>query len=137
MSHNVHHIHNKINRQCASVDIFVPEIPRYNVRMAHKHKKTFLREWRNHSGKTLVQVGELLHMSHSQLSRIERGDQPYNQELLEALAELYMCDPVDLLIRDPSEPSNIWSLWEHASKGDRQKIYSIAETIIDKDSDAA
>ena len=101
--------------------------------MANKHKKTYLRQWRQHCGKTLVQVGEYLHMTHSQLSRIERGVSPYNQDLLERLADLYMCEPVDLIIRDPSEPDNIWSLWEHASKGDRQKIYSIASTIVDKD----
>lgn len=100
--------------------------------MAKTYQKTYLREWRSESGKTLVQVAELLHMTHGQLSRIERGKQPYNQELLEKLAILYMCDPVDLLIRNPAEKSNIWSLWDQASKGDRQKIISIAETIVDK-----
>jgi transcriptional regulator with XRE-family HTH domain len=46
--------------------------------------KTFLREWRKNHGpngersKTLEAVADHLHMSHSQLSRIERGQQPYN-----------------------------------------------------------
>lgn len=69
-------------------------------------------------------------MSHSQLSRIERGQQPYNQELLEALAELYMCDVVDLLIRDPSSPESMWTLWERAKPGERQQITAVAETLL-------
>jgi transcriptional regulator with XRE-family HTH domain len=92
--------------------------------------KTFLREWRRHRDRTLVTVAEHLHMTHGQLSRIERGIQPYNQELLERLADLYMCDVVDLLIRDPSDPELIWSLWDHAKPGQRQQIRSIAEALL-------
>jgi transcriptional regulator with XRE-family HTH domain len=90
----------------------------------------FLRQWRKHSGKTLEFVADALHMSHSQLSRIERGKQPYNQELLEKLADLYMCDVVDLLIRDPSDPESFWSLWDHAKPGQRQQIRSITEALL-------
>lgn len=92
--------------------------------------KTYLRQWRNKSGKTLEQVADHLHMSHSQLSRIERGKQPYNQELLEELADLYMCDVVDLLIRDPSEPESMWTLWERAKPGERRQIRSVAEALL-------
>lgn len=95
-------------------------------------RKTYLREWRQHRDRTLVQVAEHLHMSHSQLSRIERGQQPYNQELLEALADLYMCEVVDLLIRDPSEPDFMWTIWEHASKAQRAQITSVAEALTKK-----
>ena len=98
--------------------------------MTRKYRPTFLRQWRLHRGKTLVQVAEELHMSHGQLSRIERGQQPYNQELIERLAELYMCEPVDLLIRDPSEPTNIWSIWDHAKPGERRQIAAVAEALV-------
>lgn len=90
----------------------------------------FLRAWRKHRQKTLEQVAEHLHMSHSQLSRIETYKQPYNQELLEALAELYMCDVVDLLIRDPLDPEAIWSLMDRAKPAQRQQIRAIAETLL-------
>ena len=98
--------------------------------MARKARKTYLREWRGKKGKTLVQVAEFLHMSHGNLSKIERGLVPYNQELLEALADLYDCDPVDLLIRDPSEPTNIWSIWDRALPAQRRQIVEIAETLL-------
>ncbi len=89
-----------------------------------------MRQWRKHRDKTLEQVADHLHMSHSQLSRIERGQQSYNQELLEALADLYMCDVVDLLIRDPSQSETMWTLWEQAKPGQRQQIRSVAEALL-------
>lgn len=122
-------MHNRLQAKCAWADIRRDAIPRHTLCMG---KKTFLREWRQHRGKTLVQVADFLHMSHSQLSRIERGKQSYNQELLESLATLYMCDVVDLLIRDPGEPTNIWSLWDHASPGQRQQITAVAEALTKK-----
>lgn len=93
-------------------------------------QKTYLRQWRKHRNKTLEAVADQLHMSHSQLSRIERGEQPYNQELLEALADLYMCDVVDLLIRDPSDPNGMWSVWEQATPAQRKQIVVIADALI-------
>jgi transcriptional regulator with XRE-family HTH domain len=90
----------------------------------------FLRAWRKHRMKTLEQVADHLHMSHSQLSRIETFKQPYNQELLEALADLYRCDVVDLLIRDPSDPEGMWTLWEKAKPGERRRIVAIADALL-------
>ncbi len=93
----------------------------------HPH---YLREWRERRGKTLVQAAEYLHMTHGTLSKIERGKVPYNQRLLEALAEYYECEPADLIIRDPSDPSGIWSIWDQAKPGDKRKIVQVAKTIV-------
>lgn len=92
--------------------------------------KTFLREWRQHRNKTLVVVAEHLHMTHGQLSRIERGQQPYNQELLEKLADLYMCDVVDLLIRDPGDPEGMWTLWDKAKPAQRLQLVAVADALL-------
>ena len=99
--------------------------------MAHKSKRrhTYLREWRKHRNKTLVQVAEMLNITHGQLSRIERGDSPYNQTLLEMLAEIYGCEPVDMLIRNPSEPQSIWSIWDQAKPGERRQIVDLALVV--------
>jgi transcriptional regulator with XRE-family HTH domain len=61
----------------------------------------FLKEWREKRGMTLEQVGEAVGLSHAQLSRIERRQQKYNQELLEKLAKLYKATPGALIERDP------------------------------------
>ena len=74
-------------------------------------------------------VAEHLHMSQPQLGRIERGDQPYNQDLLEALADLYGCGVADLLMRDPTDPEGMWSIWDQAKPGQRVQIAAVARTL--------
>lgn len=101
-------------------------------------RKTYLREWRRTKpGRTLDMVAAELHMSQPQLGRIERGDQPYNQDLLEALAELYGCTIADLLIRDPSDPNALWSIWDQAKPGERRMIAAAAEAIVRTGTDPA
>jgi transcriptional regulator with XRE-family HTH domain len=79
---------------------------------------------------TLERAGEAVGMSHAQLGRIERGLQPYNQELLERLADLYRTEPASLIMRDPTKEDAIWSLWEQAETGQRQEIEKYAEFIV-------
>lgn len=95
-------------------------------------RPTFLREWRQRRAKTLVQVADHLQMTHGQLSRIERGLSPYNQSLLEELADLYGCEPADLIIRDPNDPDGIWSIWDQALPGERRQIVELARVVTAK-----
>ncbi len=67
----------------------------------HKLRRTFLREWREFRGLSQEQAGARLGMDRSNLSRIERGEVPYNQALLEAAADAYDCEPWDLLNVNP------------------------------------
>lgn len=126
MASNVYQVHKDCKHFCAPPALFPVRASDDTLCMA----RHFLRAWRKHRQKTLEQVADHLHMSHSQLSRIERMQQPYNQELLEALAELYACDVVDLIIRDPSEPESMWTLWERAKPGERRQIAAVAETLL-------
>jgi transcriptional regulator with XRE-family HTH domain len=105
----------------------------------------YLRAWREHRNLTLEQVAERItlrsqerrdavddltaprSMTHASLSRIERGRQPYNQPLLEILAAIYMTDVASLLIRDPSDPEGIWSLWDRIRQSDKQVALSVLE----------
>jgi hypothetical protein len=49
----------------------------------------------------IVQAG-YKHLTGAQLSRIEKGISPYNQDLLECAEKVYKTDIVSLLYRDPS-----------------------------------
>jgi transcriptional regulator with XRE-family HTH domain len=91
-------------------------VPRPKQRLYGPH---FLREWRDHKGMTLEAAGEAIGLSHAQLGRIERRLQPYNQGLLEALAELYGTEPASLIVRNPLKPDAMWSLWEQAKEAER------------------
>lgn len=121
-----------VKHSYAPAIIGLPQQQAHNAAMASKaRRKTYLREWRRSKpGRTLAVVAEHLHMSQPQLGRIEVGDQPYNQDLLEALADLYGCTVPDLLIRDPNKPDAMWSVWDQASEGQKVVIAAAAEAIV-------
>lgn len=106
-----------------------------NLGMARKpnpalRRRTFFREWRKYRDLTLEIAAERAGMTAGNLSAMERGTQGYTQAGLEALATVYGCDPGMLLTVDPSRDDAIWSIWERAKPGDRQKIVDIANTIV-------
>jgi len=72
-------------------------------------KPTQIRAWRKYRGYSLEQVVDRLgtlaefDFSVGQLSRVERGDYGYTQDLLEALSIVLNSTPQDLVGRDPLE----------------------------------
>lgn len=140
MRTNVHGAHISVKPECACHVVYSAKPLVHHVYMAKKqviprfkttpYRRTFIRQWRKKSGLTLEQVGDAVNLSHAQLGRIERGLQPYNQELLEALALLFNTEPASLLMRDPSDPEGIWSLWDKAEQGDRKMIVDLARTVL-------
>lgn len=75
-------------------------------------------------------------MSPANLSNIETGKTGYTQETLEALANALNCDVADLLVRNPTDPDSIWSLWDRAKPAQRKQIVGIIEGLL-RSSDAA
>jgi transcriptional regulator with XRE-family HTH domain len=67
-------------------------------------RRTFLRQWRDKAGLNQEQAADRIGLTQSQLSRIESGRSPYNQDFLERAAEAYQCEPADLLMRDIAPP---------------------------------
>lgn len=61
-------------------------------------QKTSIRAWRKHRKLTIEQLAAEIGMSTSNLSRMERGEVPYNQEHLENIASVLRCRPADLLV---------------------------------------
>ena len=93
--------------------------------------KNYIREWRKfRANMTLERLAERVGTSHATLSRIERGLQPWNEGLLRAISEALGTDVVNLLIRDPSDPEGIWSLWDKAEPVQRQQIVETAKIIL-------
>lgn len=94
------------------------------------YRRTFIRQWREYRNKTLEQLADIVGVTHASLSRIERGLQPYSQAILEAIADALMTDVPSLLMRDPTDPEGIWSIWDKAQTGERKMIVDIAKTIV-------
>lgn len=110
---------------------------RVRPRFKAKLRRTFIRQWREHRQLTLETLAERVgtHLpgggfTHASLSRIERGLQPYSQPILEALAEELRTDPASLLMRNPTDPDAIWSIWDQAKEGERRMIEEVAKTIV-------
>ncbi len=95
-----------------------------------RFRMTFIRSWREHRGLTLEQLADRVETTHATLSRVERGLQPYNQDMLERLAEALQTEPASLLMRNPVDPEGIWSIWDSAKPGERRQIVEIARTLI-------
>ena len=91
--------------------------------------KTKIRQWRQYRGFTLVQLAERVGITHGQLSKVERGIRPWGQPLLEILAEELGTDPVSLLMRDPTDPEGIWSIWDQVPQTERPRALSILKAF--------
>lgn len=95
-----------------------------------RFKLTFIRQWREKEGLSLDALAARVPMDKGNLSKVERGLLPYNQEMLERLADALHTDPASLLMRDPSDPEGMWSIWDQAKPGERVQIAEVAKTLI-------
>jgi transcriptional regulator with XRE-family HTH domain len=130
MTDNVHCV--RIHRQghCASGVVALATSGAQSAHMAKRPvSQHYIRSWRKFRGLTLEQLAERIGMTHQNLGKIERGLVPYNQVLLEALADQLRCEPADLLIRDPNSPNGLWSIWEGLAPVQRVQLAEIAETL--------
>lgn len=94
-----------------------------------RFRRTFLKEWREYRELTQEQAAERVGMDRSNLSRVERGEVPYSQALLEAASEAYRCEPWDLLNVNPlkeGEVIDLTSLLKGASPEMRAEIIGYA-----------
>jgi transcriptional regulator with XRE-family HTH domain len=72
---------------------------------------TFLRQWRKKTGLNQEQAAERIGIKQGTLSKIERGELPFNQDFLETIALAYGCDREDLLSVDPTAPDQLRLVW--------------------------
>lgn len=103
--------------------------------------KQYLKQWRKHRGYTQDQVvdrlalfeDEHLPATAASLSRIENGKQPYGQRILEALAEIYQCEPNHLIGRDPTKEGEVIDIWSRLSEGQRTKARAYIDGPADRE----
>ena len=102
------------------------------------YKPPFVKQWREYRNMTQERLAELVgeylgkSYTHASIGRIENGKMPYTQPVLEAMADALGTDCASLLIRDPTQPEAIWTLWERALPAERTTIAEHAEFIVSK-----
>lgn len=89
----------------------------------------FIKEWRKHRGLTQEQFAERLEITQGQLSKIENGKREYDQSFLELAADVLNCAPADLLVRDPSDPAGLWTLWDQLKPVERSQAVAVLQAI--------
>lgn len=92
-------------------------------------KPHYIKEWRKFRGQTQEQFAERVGVTKSYVSKIESGKRRYDQPFLEAAAVVLQCAPADLIIRDPSDPDGIWSVWGELSAPQRTQVVEMAKVI--------
>lgn len=104
----------------------------YFMKKKSNPRHTFIKKWRKHRGLTQEQLAERLGLTQATIARIERGEISYTQPVLEAMAEALRCEPADLIMRDPSQPGSIWSIWDQIPVTQREQAAKVLQTFIKK-----
>ena len=94
------------------------------------YQPNYIRQWRQHRGLTIGNVAERTHLSQSLLSMVERGRRAYTQLTLEAVASALRTDTASLLMRAPTDPDDIGTMWDKAKPGQRKQITEMARKLV-------
>jgi Helix-turn-helix domain len=100
-----------------------------------KRKRTYIREWRRFATDySQSAVAKLIGYDHSSVQRMEKGLIPYDQDWLEQLANLYGCEPWDLISRDPNGSkgirSDVWAAYSKAPADVQQQVMAVVKTML-------
>lgn len=98
--------------------------------------KHYLRQWREHRGLSLRKLADRMELepgvpitSHANIQRIERFEQPYSQEILEAAALALDCTTTDILSVDPSKDGEVVDLLALLRKKDMETVMAFLNAI--------
>src|SRR5262245_17274398 len=94
-----------------------------------ERQRIFLKEWRRHRGLTQEQLADRIGIDRTIVSKIENGKLDYHQAFLEAAAEALRCEPADLLVRDPTAPAAIWSIWDQLSENQKPQALAVIQAL--------
>lgn len=105
-----------------------------------RYGKTYIREWREYRGLSLRRLADRMEMdgpnetiSHASIGRIEKGEQPYSQPILEALAEALSCSVTDLLSVDPTKEGEIVDLMRLIDDRNRDQAIRVLKALTGTD----
>jgi len=105
-----------------------------------KFAKTYIREWRMYRGLSLRRLADRLEpgdndetLSHASIGRIENGQQPYSQPILEAIAHALNCSVTDLLGVDPNKEGEVVDLMRLINDSNRDQAIRVLKALTGTD----
>lgn len=101
-----------------------------------KYTKTYIREWRERRGLSLRRLADRLELdgpeetlSHASIGRIENGQQPYSQPIIEALAHALNVSVIDLIGTDPTKDGEVVDLVRLIDEKNRDQAIRILRAL--------
>lgn len=105
-----------------------------------KYGKTYIREWREYRGLSLRRLADRLELngpdetiSHASIGRIENGQQPYSQPVLEAIATALNVSVTDLLGVDPMKEGEVVDLMRMINDKNRAQAIRVLKALTGTD----
>ena len=99
-------------------------------------KPTYLRQWREHRGLSLRRLAERMEtepgvelISHASLGRIEKGQQPYSQPIIEAAAVALNVSVPMLLEMDPTKEGEVVDLVRQMDERKREQAIALLKAL--------
>lgn len=105
------------------------------------YRRTYIKEWRVKRGLSLRRLAERLEaapggdllISHTSIGRIEKGQQPYSQPILEAIADALGVSASMLLEVNPEKDGDVIDLTIRLNKASpelRQQAVHVLEALL-------
>lgn len=109
--------------------------------MKQRHlRRHYIRQWREARGLSLRGLADLMEYepgvpltSHANIQRIEKFEQPYTQEILEAIADALQVTVRDLLMVDPTKEGeliDIVDIYGQASPENREELKRYGQYLL-------
>lgn len=92
-------------------------------------RRLFLAEWRKYRNLTQEQLAERTGITQGMVSQLETGRSDFSGSVLEMLAEALMCEPADLLMRNPLDDDAPWSIWETLKPPEKRQAVEIIKAL--------
>lgn len=100
-------------------------------------RRIYLKEWRKFAGKTQAQVVSAMQgfddpnlpTTEASLSRLENGKQQYSERVLLALADVYGCQPWELIGRNPLKEGKVIDMMIHLNAREQERVMAYIEGL--------
>lgn len=102
------------------------------VRTRFKRQKglPLLKKWRKYRDNiTQERLADRAGISQGMISQLENGDSDFTGGLLDVLADALSCEPADLIMRDPTDPEGIWSIWDRIKPEQRKMAIDMLKVL--------
>lgn len=95
-----------------------------------RFKPPHIREWRKLKGYSLEYVSSNVPMDKGNLSKVERGLLPYNQEMLERLGDILGTEPGNLISRDPTKDGKVIDLVQRLNASQLEQAERVLQAMF-------